>query len=158
MAAPSSSSRRSAASSATVASLAGACSTPGQSTRTAPGPTIPPPPRAQSTSTRPRRSSASRAADAWRTKPDETAAIVAKGVGVTPEIAKHDMGDYDFVALKDQPGEDWLGSAGEPRRVADVLKRTADFLVEQKSIRSAPPLEAFRAGIDTTLIEQATKG
>ena len=95
--------------------------------------------------------------DAWRTKPDETAAIVAKEVGVTPEVAKHDMGDYDFVALKDQLGADWLGSAGKPGRVADVLKRTADFLVEQKSIRSAPGLEAFRAGINTTFIEQALK-
>jgi ABC-type multidrug transport system fused ATPase/permease subunit len=63
---------------------------------------------------------------------------VAKEVGVTPEVAKHDMGDYDFISLQDQLGENWLGSAGKPGRVADVLKRTADFLVEQKSIRSAP--------------------
>ena len=76
---------------------------------------------------------------------------------VTPEVAKHDMSDYDFIALEDQLGEDWLGSAGKPGRVADVLKRTADFLVEQKSIRSVPALEAFRAGINTTFIEQAIK-
>ena len=92
---------------------------------------------------------------AWKNKPDEAAAIIAKQVGVTPEIAKRDLSDYDFVSLQDQLTANWLGSAGKPGRFADVLKRTAEFLVEQKSIRSAPGLEAFQAGINTTFLQRA---
>jgi taurine transport system substrate-binding protein len=92
------------------------------------------------------------------TKPDETAAIVAKEVGVTPEVAKHDMGDYDFISLQDQLGENWLGSAGKPGRVADVLKRTADFLVEQKSIRSAPCRRGVPGGYQHHLHRAGAQG
>jgi hypothetical protein len=40
----------------------------------------------------------------WKTKPVDAAAIVAKQAGVTPEVAKHDMEEYDFrTALRPWP-------------------------------------------------------
>jgi taurine transport system substrate-binding protein len=36
-----------------------------------------------------------------------------------------------------------------------VLKGTADFLVEQRSIRSAPGLEAFGRALNTTFLQKA---
>jgi hypothetical protein len=36
-----------------------------------------------------------------------------------------------------------------------VLKNTADFLVEQRSIRSAPGLDAFQKAINTDFLRKA---
>jgi taurine transport system substrate-binding protein len=96
-----------------------------------------------------------RALDLWKAKPAEAAAIVGKAAGVTAETARQDLEEYDFVSLKDQLGPNWLGLPGQPGKFAEVLKRTADFLVEQKSIRSAPALAAFQNAIDTKYLAGA---
>lgn len=91
----------------------------------------------------------------WKTKPSEAAGIVGKEAGVTPDVARHDLEEYDFVALREQLTPAWLGTPGQPGKFAEVLKRTADFLVEQKSIRSAPELSAFQQAINTSYLAQA---
>ena len=91
----------------------------------------------------------------WEEKPEDAAKIVANEAGVSPEVATHDMKEYDFVPLKKQLSADWLGEPGKPGKFATVLKSTADFLVEQKSIRKAPELGAFEKGIDTTYLAKA---
>jgi taurine transport system substrate-binding protein len=99
-----------------------------------------------------------KALDLWRTKPGEAAAIVAKHAGVTPEVAKSEMEEYDFVTFDNQLSPAWLGAPGKPGKFIEVLKRTADFLVEQKSIRGAPPLAAFQKATNTTFLQQAARG
>lgn len=99
-----------------------------------------------------------RALDLWKTKADEAAAIVAKEAGVTAAVAKQNLEEYDFVSLKDQLSPTWLGAPGKPGAFAEVLKRTADFLVQQKSIRAAPPVEAFKKAINTELLSRAVQG
>jgi taurine transport system substrate-binding protein len=93
----------------------------------------------------------------WKAKPADAAAIVAKQAGVTPEVAKHDMEEYDFVTFDRQLTGDWLGAPGKAGNFAEVLKRTADFLVVQKSIKAAPDLAAFQKAINTTFLAQAAK-
>lgn len=96
-----------------------------------------------------------RALALWRTKPDEAAQIVAKEAGVSPDVAKHDMVEYDFVSQKDQLSPEWLGPPGQPGGFTSVLKRTADFLAQQKSIRSAPGLPVFQKGTNTSFLQRA---
>jgi taurine transport system substrate-binding protein len=93
----------------------------------------------------------------WKTKPADAAAIVGKQAGVTAEVAKHDMEEYDFVTFERQLSPDWLGPPGKAGKFATVLKSTADFLVAQKSIRAAPDLAAFQNAINTTFLAQAAK-
>jgi taurine transport system substrate-binding protein len=93
----------------------------------------------------------------FKTNPTEAAAIVAKQAGVTPEVAKRDMDEYDFVTFERQLSAEWLGPPGAPGKFASVLKSTADFLVTQKSIRSAPGLDAFQKAINTTFLALAAK-
>ena len=93
----------------------------------------------------------------WKTKPADAAAIVAKQAGVTVDVAKRDMEEYDFVTFERQLSPDWLGAPGKAGKFAAVLKRTADFLVEQKSIKSAPDLPVFQKAINTTFLAQAAK-
>jgi len=96
-----------------------------------------------------------RALDLWRTDPAAASATVAKQAGVSAEVARHDMEEYDFVPLAEQLEAKWLGAPGKPGRFAEVLKGTADFLVEQRSIRSAPNLEAFQKAINTEYLQRA---
>ena len=96
-----------------------------------------------------------RALAMWQDKPEEAAVIVAKEAGVTPAVATADMKEYDFVPFKEQAGPQWLGGPGGPGKFAQVLKNTADFLVEQRSIRGAPGLDAFQKAINTEFIRKA---
>jgi taurine transport system substrate-binding protein len=96
-----------------------------------------------------------KALDMWLKSPDEAAKEVAKQAGVSVETAMSDMKEYDFVTLADQTSERWLGSPGKAGKFAETLKSTADFLVEQKSIRSAPPLATFEKGINTEFLKKA---
>jgi taurine transport system substrate-binding protein len=96
-----------------------------------------------------------RAVDTYKADPAKAAAIVAKQAGVTPEVAQADLAEYDFVPLKSQLSADWLGAPGKGGKFDAVLKRTADFLVQQKSIRSAPGLAAFQRGTDTSALAKA---
>ena len=96
-----------------------------------------------------------RALDLYTSKPDEAAVIVGKQAGVTTETAKSDMAEYDFVALKTQLTPAWLGEPGAAGKFATVLKGTADFLVEQKSIRSAPDVAAFAKATNTSYLAKA---
>lgn len=96
-----------------------------------------------------------KALDMWRSKPEDAAKVVAKQAGVTAEVAMSDMKEYDFISLKDQLSPRWLGAPGKPGSFAETLKSTADFLVHQRSIRSAPKLEAFQKAIDTSYLAKA---
>jgi len=97
-----------------------------------------------------------RALAMYRDKPDATAEVVAKQAGVTPAVALADMKEYDFVPPADQLTEAWLGGTPkQPGKLARVLKGTADFLVEQKSIKTAPGVEAFQNAIDTAYLKKA---
>jgi taurine transport system substrate-binding protein len=98
---------------------------------------------------------ANRALDVLTATPDKAAEIIAKQAGVTPEVAKVDLADYDFVSPKRQLEENWLGTPGHAGRFAEVLLGTAKFLAEQKSIRSVPDLAVFQKGINTVPLTQS---
>jgi taurine transport system substrate-binding protein len=95
-----------------------------------------------------------RALSLWKSKPSEAAEIVGKQAGVSTDVARQDLEEYDFVTLREQLSPNWLGAPGHPGKFAGVLKRTADFLVELKSIRSAPDLNAFQQAINTSFLAQ----
>ena len=92
----------------------------------------------------------------YRSDPDKTADLVAKEAGVAPAVALADMKEYDFVPLAEQATPAWLGGTPQdPGKFAHVLKGTADFLVAQRSIKSAPGLEAFQKATNTEYLQKA---
>ncbi len=98
----------------------------------------------------------SRALATYRQNPDATAEMVAKQAGVTPAVALADMKEYDFVPPEQQVTQAWLGGTPQdPGKFAQVLKGTADFLVEQRSIRKAPAVAAFQQAIDVSYLKKA---
>ncbi|MCD8216984.1 MAG: aliphatic sulfonate ABC transporter substrate-binding protein [Clostridiales bacterium] len=68
------------------------------------------------------------------------------------EISEEDAADQitQYVYLKGEEQADYLNDY-----IADALKATADFLVEQQSITSAPDLETFVNSINTSYLEAA---
>ncbi len=96
-----------------------------------------------------------KALDLYVSDPDKAAAIVGKAAGVSTAVAKANLAEYDFVSLKDQLSAEWLGPPGQPGKFAEVLHGAAEFLVQQKSIRSAPDLAAFGKAINTTYLAKA---
>lgn len=96
-----------------------------------------------------------RALDMWKQKPADAAKIVGQQAGVSADVAEADMKEYDFVPLKTQLTDTWLGPPGKGGQFDDVLKRTADFLVQQKSIRAAGSLDTYRNGTDTSALARA---
>ena len=58
-----------------------------------------------------------RALAMWKDKPDDAAQIVAKQAGVTADVAKSDMEEYDFVTQQDQLSPAWLGTPRTARPV-----------------------------------------
>jgi taurine transport system substrate-binding protein len=97
-----------------------------------------------------------RALQMYKDKPQDAADIVAKQAGVTPAVALSDMKEYDFVPPAQQITPEWLGGTkADPGKFAHVLKGTADFLVEQRSIKSAPDVAAFQMATDTSYWKKA---
>lgn len=70
------------------------------------------------------------------------------------EISKDDAASQitQFVYLKAEDQLDYLNN-----KIGDTLKSTADFLVEQDSIKSAPDLDTFKSKVNTKFIEEAIK-
>jgi taurine transport system substrate-binding protein len=93
--------------------------------------------------------------DYYRTNPTEATIAIARTAGVSPEVAAADLKEYDFLSLRDQLKPEWLGTPGKPGKFAEVLRHTAEFLVEQKSIRSAAPLSTYQNAIHTEYLQQA---
>lgn len=81
----------------------------------------------------------------------ETAyADIADVLGISTEDAESQAGQFTWLTAEEQLSDEYLGGG-----MANTLKDTADFLVEQKSITSAPDLDAFKAAIDTSYLEAA---
>ncbi len=93
-----------------------------------------------------------RSLNMYKAKVDETSALVGRYAGVSTEVAKADMAEYEFISLKDQLTATWLGELGKPGKFAKVMKDTSDFLVGQKSIRSSPELATFEKAINTSML------
>ncbi|WP_455714759.1 taurine ABC transporter substrate-binding protein [Anaerosporobacter sp.] len=83
---------------------------------------------------------------------DEEKAVndIATILGIAKEEAKEQASQVKWLTAKEQLSEEYLKG-----QMAKTLKSTADFLVEQKSIESAPDLSVYEEAITTEFIENA---
>jgi taurine transport system substrate-binding protein len=95
-----------------------------------------------------------RTLDMLKAKPTESAELIAQQMGATTDVVQVELADYDFPPLKVQLTPAWLGPPGKAGKFAAVLKRWADFEVDQKLLRSAAP--AFDKFIDTSALQKAS--
>lgn len=91
-----------------------------------------------------------KANDVYFNDKDTAYADIADVLGISVEDAESQAGQFTWLTAEEQLSDEYLGSG-----MAQTLKDTADFLVEQKSITSAPDLDAFKDAINTSYLEAA---
>ncbi len=81
---------------------------------------------------------------------DKAAEEIASILEISQEDAASQITQYEYLTADEQI--DFIDN-----QLADVLKNTADFLVEQDSIKSAPDLQAFKDSVTSEFVKEAIK-
>ncbi|MNN13704.1 hypothetical protein D3C81_1267430 [compost metagenome] len=98
-----------------------------------------------------------KAYDLYTTNPDEAAEALAKGLNIDKAEALKQTNDLIWLSANEQISSSYFGSGDSKGDLANILKSTADFLVEQKALEKAPDLETFQKGINSRYIELSLK-
>ncbi|MFP4382277.1 MAG: ABC transporter substrate-binding protein [Candidatus Sumerlaeia bacterium] len=96
-----------------------------------------------------------RAVQYCRENPEDAARRIARQFSIDASEALRQMQSLVLLDGEEQLGEKYLGTSDKPGKMAETLKQTADFLVEQKKIKSAPDLENFRTMVSPQYLEKA---
>lgn len=91
-----------------------------------------------------------KANDILLNEPDKAAEEIASILEISVEDAAQQITTFEYLTGEEQL--DYLQN-----KFPETLKATADFLVEQDSIKSAPDVETFESKINTEFIEAALK-
>jgi taurine transport system substrate-binding protein len=92
------------------------------------------------------------AIDIYRKDPDSAAKTIANEVGISPEESKAAMGEIIWLNSTEQKDTKYLGTKDQPGTFAKVLKDSADFMVTQKTIPSAPELSTYQQNFYTNAL------
>ncbi|MBD1909179.1 MULTISPECIES: ABC transporter substrate-binding protein [unclassified Leptolyngbya] len=87
------------------------------------------------------------AVQVYRQDPDGAAKAIAPELGVTPEEAKVQMSQFIWLNSKEKEDAQYFGTTDKPGDLAKLLKASADFMVSQKAIPSAPDQETYQKQI-----------
>lgn len=82
--------------------------------------------------------------------PDKAAEEISKVLEISKEDAADQITQFKYLTADEQ-----LEYLNE--KIPDTLKNTADFLAEQRSIKSAPDADTFKNSVTTEFIESALK-
>jgi taurine transport system substrate-binding protein len=93
----------------------------------------------------------------FKSQPDTAAASLAKGLGTDAPEALKEAKELVWLSAKEQVSPAYLGTAAHKGDLAKTLKSTADFLVAQKLIDTAPALSVFEAAVAPQFAEAANK-
>lgn len=80
---------------------------------------------------------------------------IAEAAGISEEDAASQVEDFTYPSAEEQITDAYLGTEEKKGELAQTLKNTADFLVEQGSIEKAPDLSVFEDSVTGEFIEKA---
>lgn len=98
-----------------------------------------------------------RAVKLYRDTPKEAARVVAREFNIPETEAERQMKTLVMPDGREQLSERYLGTTARRGALARALKDTADFLVAQKTIKTAATLAAIEKAINPGYLEQAVK-
>lgn len=87
--------------------------------------------------------------------PQQAAEAISRQFAISADEALRQMQSLVLVGGKRQLGKALLGTPGNVGALAETLKKTADFLVEQKNLKSAPDIEVFRKSVAPWYLQKA---
>ncbi len=82
---------------------------------------------------------------------------MAEVAGISKEDAEKQSQGFIYPTGEQQVTDTYLGSSSKVGALAKTLKDTADFLVDQGSIDSAPDLSVFEENVTGRFVEEALK-
>lgn len=88
-----------------------------------------------------------KAVKSYRKDPPSAAKALAPELGLTPEESLSVMKQVIWLDAAEQADPKYLGTPDQPGAFAKVLKDSADFMVTQKAIGSAPELQTYQKSI-----------
>ena len=83
----------------------------------------------------------------YRESPDEAAAAIAEEIGLTPEESLAVMNELVWLDAGEQASASYLGTPEAPGALSQVLKDSAEFMVAQEAIPSAPEVAAYEKAL-----------
>ncbi|MGX1828629.1 taurine ABC transporter substrate-binding protein [Paenibacillus taichungensis] len=90
----------------------------------------------------------------YRDHSQEASEALSEELGLTPEETLQTMSEITVLDASQQTDEKYMGTPEKPGAFGALLKATADFLVEQQSIKNAPELSVFQKAIRNDLYAQ----
>lgn len=98
------------------------------------------------------------ALDKFNNDKEDTLKEIATAAGISEEDAASQVEDFTYPSAEEQITKAYLGTKDKKGELAQTLKDTADFLVEQGSIEKAPDLSVFEDSITGEFVEKALSG
>lgn len=83
----------------------------------------------------------------YRTNPTEAAAVISEAVGLSPEETSRVMSELVWVSTDEQASNQYLGVPEAPGGISQVLKDSAEFMVDQEALSSAPAINAYEVAL-----------
>lgn len=95
------------------------------------------------------------ALDEFDNDKDKVIKEIAQAAGISETDAQSQIKDFTYPSGEEQITEEYLGKKEKKGQLAQTLKDTADFLVEQGSIKQAPDLSVFENAVTGEFVEKA---
>ena len=83
----------------------------------------------------------------YRNDPKAASEAMSKEISLSPEESLKVMNELIWLDAKEQASADYLGTPQDPGKMSQVLKDSADFMVGQKAIPTAPDVDAYKAAL-----------
>ena len=83
----------------------------------------------------------------YRTNPEDAAANLSQAVGLSPEETLRVMDELIWVSIDEQASNQYLGIPEAPGGISQVLKDSAEFMVDQEALSSAPAINAYEVAL-----------
>ncbi|MEL6775925.1 MAG: ABC transporter substrate-binding protein [Cyanobacteria bacterium J06597_16] len=91
----------------------------------------------------------------YRDDPAAASEAMSEEIGLTPEESLTVMDELVWLDASEQSGSDYMGTPDAPGTLGQVLKDSAEFMVAQDAIPSAPEVEVYQAALFNKAFEAA---
>ena len=90
----------------------------------------------------------------YRSDPEAAAEAMSKEIGLTAEESLKVMDELVWVSADEQASAQYMGTPEAPGALSQVLKDSAEFMVAQEAIPSAPAINAYEAALFNQAVAQ----
>ena len=100
-------------------------------------------------------SALSEAVELYRSDPKAASEALSPEIGLSPEETLNVMDQGVWLNAEEQASAQYLGVPNAPGAMSQVLKDSAEFMVEQGDISAAPDLDAYKASLFNQAVADA---